>query len=105
MRILLIANFAPDRQESMLRFARLLAGGLREHGHEVRQWAPEPRLVSWLPRYRYGGPSKLVGYIDKFLLFPRRVKRRLDAGEGAADVVHILDHANAVYAPAFSGRP
>jgi len=104
MRILLIGNFAPDRQESMLRFARLLVTGLRREGHEVNIWSPEPRLVRLLPHYRYGGPAKFVGYIDKFLIFPRRVRRRLRR-EKRADVVHILDHANAVYAPLFAGRP
>jgi glycosyltransferase involved in cell wall biosynthesis len=104
MRILLIGNFAPDRQESMLRFAGLLTTGLRAQGHEVSTWSPEPRLVRLLPRYRYGGPSKFVGYVDKFVLFPQRVRRRLRR-EKHADVVHILDHANAVYGPLFSGRP
>jgi len=88
----------------MLRFAGLLTAGLRAHGHEVSTWSPEPRLVRLLPRYRYGGPSKFVGYFDKFVLFPQRVRRRLRR-EKRADVVHILDHANAVYGPLFSGRP
>jgi glycosyltransferase involved in cell wall biosynthesis len=104
MRILLIGNFAPDRQESMLRFGRQLADGLRAHGHEVATWSPEPRIVRLLPRYRYGGPAKFVGYVDKFLLFPRRVRSRLLAGR-PADLVHIVDHANAVYAPLFAGTP
>lgn len=102
MRILLIGNFAPDRQESMLRFGRLLTEGLRAHGHEVTAWAPEPRLVRLLPRYRYRGAMKYVGYVDKFLLFPRRVRHDLRRGR-QAEVVHILDHANAVYAPLFAG--
>lgn len=104
MRILLIGNFAPDRQESMLRFARLLTGGLRIAGHEVETWSPEPRLVRLLPRYRYGGPAKFVGYFDKFVLFPRRARRRWRETK-RADVVHILDHANAVYGSLFHGRP
>lgn len=85
----------------MLRFARLLAHGLRERGHEVSTWSPEPKLVRLLPRYRYGGPMKFVGYVDKFLLFPRSVRSRL-AREHRADIVHIVDHANSVYAPLFA---
>lgn len=103
MRVLLIGNFAPDRQESMLRYAHMLTTGLAAQGHEVRTWAPEPRLVRLLPRYRYGGPAKFVGYVDKFLLFPHHVRRQLARG-APADVVHILDHANAVYAPLFARR-
>jgi Glycosyltransferase len=102
MRILLIGNFAPDRQESMLRFARLLTTGLRARGHEVATWSPEPRLVRLLPGYRYRGPVKFVGYVDKFLLFPRSVRRRLLRER--PDVVHIVDHANSVYAPLFANQ-
>lgn len=104
MRILLIGNFAPDRQESMQRFARLLATGLRDAGHEVATWSPEPRLVRLLPHYRYGGASKYIGYVDKFLLFPHRLRERIEH-EGRPDVVHILDHANSIYAPLFHGLP
>ena len=104
MRILLIGNFVPDRQESMLRFAQLLTAGLRDAGHEVTTWSPEPQLVRLLPTYRYGGPSKFIGYVDKFLLFPRQVKRRL-RGRLNADIVHIIDHANSIYGPLFAGRP
>ncbi|HWA86658.1 MAG TPA: glycosyltransferase family 1 protein [Opitutus sp.] len=103
MKILLIGNFAPDRQESMLRFANLLASGLRGAGHDVSTWAPEPQLVRLLPRYRYRGPAKFVGYLDKFVLFPRRIRRRLRDTDRT--VVHIVDHSNAVYAPLFAGRP
>jgi len=101
MRILLIGNFAPDRQESMLRFSHLLTSGLLERGHEVTTWSPEARLVRMLPRYRYGGPMKFIGYLDKFVLFPRSVRRRLTR-EQHADVVHIIDHSNSVYAPLFT---
>lgn len=104
MHVLLIGNFAPDRQESMLRFTRQLASGLQSLNHRVSLWSPEPRLVRALPRYRYGGLAKFVGYVDKFMLFPRRVRARL-ARDGFPDVVHITDHANAVYAPLFAGRP
>jgi len=88
----------------MLRFSRLLTTGLRDQGHEVNTWSPEPRLVRLLPHCRYGGPSKFIGYFDKFVLFPRNVKQRLRR-EKRADVVHIIDHANAVYRPLFAGRP
>jgi glycosyltransferase involved in cell wall biosynthesis len=104
MRILLIGNFVLDRQESMLRFAALLAAGLRSAGHDVVTWSPEPRAVRLLKNYRYSGAAKFVGYFDKFVLFPRRVRHQL-AHEHSADVVHIVDHGNAVYAPLFTGMP
>jgi glycosyltransferase involved in cell wall biosynthesis len=39
------------------------------------------------------GPARWLGYIDKFAIFPTTLDRHLDW----ADVVHICDHANAMY--------
>jgi glycosyltransferase involved in cell wall biosynthesis len=103
MRVLLISNFAPDRQESMLRFSRQLAHGLAANDVEVATWAPSPRFTRLLPNYRYAGATKYVGYLDKFFVFPREIKRRL--ANSGSDVVHIIDHANAVYAPLFAETP
>jgi glycosyltransferase involved in cell wall biosynthesis len=85
MRILLIGNYAPDRQESMLRFAELMHRELTARGHSVMLLQPKPIL---------GGSSKWLGYADKFLLFPftlNRVKKKYD-------VVHLCDHSNSIYA-------
>ncbi len=105
MKIILIGNFRPDRQESMLRFEQLLAEGMRARGHEVETWAPEPVVARLLRRYRYDGPAKYFGYFDKFVAFPSRVRLRLKRLTQAPDVVHIIDHANAVYASLFQGLP
>jgi glycosyltransferase involved in cell wall biosynthesis len=108
MRIVLIGNFELDRQESMLRFGRMLSDGFRDLGHEVETWSPKPAAIRLLPRYRYGGFSKYVGYFDKFVLFPRRARERLAKARAAKrlpDVVHIVDQANAVYGPVFKALP
>lgn len=88
----------------MLRFARQLEHGLRSSEVEVTTWSPMPRFTRLLPSYRYSGGAKYVGYLDKFVVFPREIKRRLRENF-RADVVHIVDHANAVYAPLFAGTP
>lgn len=100
MKALLVANFAPDRQESMLRFARILSEGLPAHGVTTEVIAPEPVLMRPL-EWRYDGWRKYVGYIDKFALFPSRLRR----AAARADVVHILDHGNSAYLTASAGRP
>ncbi|QYM80778.1 glycosyltransferase family 4 protein [Horticoccus luteus] len=108
MRLLLIGNFPPDRQESMLRFGTLLETALRARGQSVTTWCPAPALVRLLPRYRYNGFAKLCGYFDKFVVFPRLVRRRLASARERGrlpDLVHIVDHANAVYSPLFRGLP
>jgi len=91
MRILLIGNYVLDRQESMQRFAVLMERELKAQGQLVRLLRPEPYLGRLLPVG--SGLGKWVGYVDKFLLFPWKlkwVKRKYD-------VVHICDHSNAMY--------
>lgn len=93
-RVLLIGNYPPDRQESMQRFSRALQRGLEEAGVEVELIRPKPvfgRWAKWLP----AGCAKWLGYVDKFLVFPRRLRRAL-AAHGRA-VVHVCDHSNAFY--------
>jgi glycosyltransferase involved in cell wall biosynthesis len=99
MKVLLVSNYLHDRQESMLRFASALAEGLRAAGVEVQLVRPEP----FFGRLKPGGHGfgKWLGYLDKFLLFPPRL-RRLAA---TADLVHICDHSNAMYVKHVEGRP
>jgi glycosyltransferase involved in cell wall biosynthesis len=103
MKIFLIGNLPEDRQESMQRFTALLQGGLAARGHEVTALAPRLRLARLGPRYRYGGLPKYLGYFDKFVLFPRELRRAVRAAR--PDVVHFTDHAGAVYGPVVRGVP
>lgn len=77
----------------MLGFAKALSEGL---AGKVDAEVLAPRVV-------VGGPSrsKWLGYVDKYLLFPRELRRY----GRRADLVHILDHSNAVYVPHVSARP
>jgi glycosyltransferase involved in cell wall biosynthesis len=108
MRILLIGNFPPDRQESMLRFCGMMSEGLKDLGHEVDTWHPIPAASRLVSNYRYGGFPKYLGYFDKFVAFPRIARRRLAAAAAAnrlPDIVHIVDQANGVYGGLFKGLP
>ena len=93
MKILLIGNYLIDRQQSMQLFCDMLADGLSSRGHEVRISRPEARAGNLMPKAT--GFGKWLGYIDKFLIFPPKMRRDLQW----ADVVHICDHSNAFYAP------
>ncbi|MEO0795908.1 MAG: glycosyltransferase family 1 protein [Verrucomicrobiota bacterium] len=102
-RVVLIGNYAPDKQWSMLNFAEQLRSGLKANKIEVDLWQPQPvfnRLDSSLP----GAISKWLGYIDKLILFPRRLKR---AARTLPDntVFHICDHSNGFYVPVIKNRP
>lgn len=103
MKVLLVGNLAEDRQESMRRFTDLLCDGLRQRGHDALQCAPRMKIARLAGRYRYAGLPKYFGYADKFLLFPRQLRARV--AQWQPDVVHITDHANAVYLPATRRAP
>ena len=92
MNILIVANYEPDHQISMKRFADAVGHGLRARGHEVMTIAPVAILLPRIPRRN--GVGKWLGYVDKYLLFPSKLRR----AARTADVVLIGDHSNAVYA-------
>lgn len=90
--ILLVANYAPDGQRSMSRYAHLLQSALELSGKAVKVWAP-PVLFGRLAKSSTRG-FKWIAYIDKLLVAPLAL---LFAQLGAARV-HICDHSNAYYA-------
>lgn len=99
LRVLLVGNYRIDRLQSMDRFAEIMASELMRRGHEVRVIRPEPFFgnVALLGRTA----AKWLGYIDKFVLFPRNLKQ----AARWADIVHICDHSNAMYVPAVKRVP
>jgi glycosyltransferase involved in cell wall biosynthesis len=90
MRILLVANYEPDGQQSMRRYAEWLERAMSERGHRVTVARPGP-FFSRLSRHP--GLSKYLGYLDKYILFPPRL-RRMAQGH---DIVHVVDHSNSMY--------
>jgi glycosyltransferase involved in cell wall biosynthesis len=92
--VLLIGNYALDRQQSMQRFTNMMLQGLNSAGVSVEVAAPEPVLG------KVFGPTNFLGkwlaYIDKFVLFPRQLRARLAS---KPEIVHICDHSNAMYSP------
>lgn len=97
-RILLVANFEPDGQQSMGRYAAWLEGVLAQRGYAVTVIRPTP-FFSRLTRNP--GLGKYLGYIDKYVLFPPKL-RRLAA---KSDLVHIADHSNSMYLKSTGARP
>ena len=91
--ILLIGNYPLDRQQSMQRFAAMMLDGLTTAGVPAHLIQPEP----FFGRFRYAGKfvAKWLAYLDKFFLFPRRLRKELRKRPA---VVHICDHSNAMYA-------
>ena len=91
MKVLLIANYLPDHQESMLRYARMLSFELGKRGHQVKMVSPP---VNLLKRIDAESPlAKWIAYFDKYIL----ARSALRAECRWADVVHVCDHSNAMY--------
>lgn len=98
LKVMLVGNYQLDAQESMERFAMLMASGLAARGVDVQILRPERILGSGSGSS--GGLSKWLGYIDKYILFPPRLRK----SSKWADIVHICDHSNAVYLDAIRDR-
>lgn len=97
MRIILIGNYAPDRQESMLRFAQMLQGGFEQAGFESEIWLPTV-LLGRMATNTYVGFGKWLGYLDKWILFPLIMRWRLRGQQDKSSYrYHICDHSNAPY--------
>jgi glycosyltransferase involved in cell wall biosynthesis len=92
--IVLIGNYPPDRQQSMVRFAKCLEEGLNSRDIPARTVAPPARVAA--RRNTRGGLGKWLAYVDKFVLFPRQL-RRLARSAPNDSVFHICDHSNAMY--------
>jgi glycosyltransferase involved in cell wall biosynthesis len=88
MRVLLIGNYVADGQQSMQRFGAMLRSGLERAGVTVELVRAEP--VFGKIGAGTSGAGKWLGYLDKFILFPRRLRRIV----GPFDIVHICDHSN-----------
>jgi glycosyltransferase involved in cell wall biosynthesis len=98
MRILLVGNYSLDGQSSMLRYAEMLRRQLSLRGHQVEIIQPQPVVGDLVkaPTLR-----KWFGYVDKYLIFPPKLRSR----SSAFDIVHVCDHSNSMYLPHTNGRP
>ncbi len=98
MRILLVGNYEPSGSQSMQRYGLWLERTLRARGHEVTLLKPRP-LFGKLSRQPI--LAKYLGYIDQYLLFPRRLR----VASESHDLVHVLDHSNSMYLRPVCRRP
>ncbi|MEX1316705.1 MAG: glycosyltransferase [Synechococcaceae cyanobacterium] len=102
--VLLIGNYPPDRQESMLRYGRLVGRSLSLAGLRWRLIRPEALLRRGA--CAQGRLARWLGALDKFLLFPPRLLWLLHRPWGRRPaLVHLLDQGNGVYLPLLRGIP
>lgn len=86
----------------MRRFTEQLAVGLRQLNISVEVY-PVPTVIGKLGA-KGSGIGKWIGYIDKYLLFPFILKRKLSQLPGNS-IIHIIDHSNAPYSKWLQGCP
>jgi len=98
--VLLIGNYPPDQQQSMHRFGTMLLQGLTDAGVTAELVRPTPVFGN----FRLAGAfiAKWLGYIDKFILFPRQLRKKIALRPA---LVHICDHSNAMYVKYTGGIP
>jgi glycosyltransferase involved in cell wall biosynthesis len=98
MKIILIGNYPPDKQESMRLFSNMLEAGFREKGFDVSVWLPKV-IFGHLARNTSAGFGKWLGYMDKWLLFPMFLKFKVFTGryKASATRFHVCDHSNSPY--------
>ncbi len=89
--VLLIGNYSADQQQSMQRFSAMMLRGLRAAGVDAELFTPPSVLGNLLPA---GALAKWLGYIDKYILFPSRLREKISR---SPSLIHICDHSNAVY--------
>ena len=108
-KIVLVGNYKPDGQYSMQLFSTLLQKELLNAGLDVDLIQPEPYFGKLIAGT--SGLSKILGYLDKFFVFPRVLKRKLTAlrnDENNYDLpplIHICDHSNSIYVKYLSDYP
>tara|TARA_B100000678_G_scaffold222385_1_gene189923 strand:- start:1062 stop:2198 length:1137 start_codon:yes stop_codon:yes gene_type:complete len=93
-KIVLIGNYPLDHQESMQRFANMLKIGF-EDIFEVEIYFPKV-LAARLFNHSLSGIAKYLGYIDKWILFPIFLKRKVRKNDKKT-YFHVCDHSNAYY--------
>ncbi len=92
-----MSNYSGDEQPSMQRFATMLHGELATQGITVDILRPPSLLAG--NGVTAAGAQKWLGYADKFLLYPPRLRSVAHQRGPVPTVVHICDHSNAMYVP------
>jgi glycosyltransferase involved in cell wall biosynthesis len=99
MKVLLVGNYPFDGSTSMHIWSQALLRELRQRDVDVKVISPQPRFGKIKPSVH--GVGKWLGYIDRFVIFPRALR----SAAAQADIVHLCDHGAAMYAPMITGKP
>ncbi len=91
----MLTNYREDMQQSMLRFGNLLASNeIENKKFQIHEIFPKPLFIKFFSIKKI---RKWAGYLDKYLLFPKKMNRYFKSLSKPIDLVHIIDHSNAPY--------
>jgi len=99
MKVLLVGNYEFDGSTSMKVWANALLRELLQRGIDAKLISPKP-VFGRIKRGAHGA-GKWLGYVDRFLLFPKDLR----VAAANVDVVHFCDHSSAVYTPMVKNKP
>ncbi len=101
MNIIIFAHPEFIAHQSMPRYAKILAEGMRSRGHDVNLWFPH----SYFARISsHGNFHKWLGYIDQYIVFPFQVKKQLK-NTSSKTLFVFSDHALGPWVPLVNNRP
>ncbi len=100
LRLVIIGNYPLDHQQSMDRFAEMMANLAAKRGVVAEIWRPAVVLAQGTV-HTNAGFAKWRGYVDKWVLYPtmlrRQAKSLLRSETGKQTQFLIVDHSNAFY--------
>lgn len=99
MKVLLVGNYAFDGSTSMKVWADALFRELRQRGIDAELICPKPLFGRM--KHSSQGLGKWLGYLDRFVVFPRKLR----TAAANAEVVHLCDHGSAMYVFAVKSAP
>jgi glycosyltransferase involved in cell wall biosynthesis len=81
----------------MLRFGYLLTSNKYNRKNlDIEETFPTPVFRKICPIGKF---QKWAAYVDKYILFPKRLERELKGRKDPLQMIHIIDHSNAIYLP------
>jgi hypothetical protein len=101
-KVILIGNYACDKQVSMNSFLNILVLGLKNEGFELEIWKPNV-CFGYFVKNTNKGIGKWFGYIDKYVLTTIYfyIKVLIHKLTQVNCVYHICDHSNSIYISLF----
>ena len=101
-KVILIGNYACDKQVSMNSFLNILALGLKNEGFELEIWKPIV-CFGYFVKNTNKGIGKWFGYLDKYVITTIYffIKVLIHKLTQINCVYHICDHSNSIYISLF----